>query len=126
MPNAHIQKSPSQSSGETYACANGTTLQNLGQTSTDVRLSSPNGRSRNITWQNVKIEFPIISTSGLAEDPEHESEMRYRKDGGNVVELADQHHSKFVRHGDVYFMKVYLRKSLMKKPEGFARPGAAP
>ena len=89
-------------------------------------MSSPTGRERNVTWQNVNIEFPILGTKMLAADPEHRSEIRYRDDGGTVVELKDNHESPFVSHGDVYFMKVYMKKKHLRKPEGVARPGAAP
>ena len=101
-------------------------LPNLGQATTEVRLSTTTGRQRNVTWQNVNIEFPILGTKMLASDPEHKSEIRYREDGGTVVELRDDHSSPFVSHGDVYFMKVYMKKKILQKHEGFVRPGAAP
>ena len=101
-------------------------LHNLGQATTEVRLSSATGRARNVTWQNVKIEFPILGTKALAADPDHRSEIRYRDDGGAVVELQDHHSSPSISHDDVYFMKVYMNTKNLRKPEGFARPGAAP
>ena len=89
-------------------------------------MSSATGRARNVTWQNVKIEFPILGTKALAADPDHRSEIRYRDDGGAVVELQDNQSSPFIGHGGVYFVKVYVTKKLLRTPEGFARPGAAP
>ena len=71
----------------------------------------------------MKIEFPILSTSALAEDPEHESDILYSKGGGAVIEVDTKNTSKFVRHGSVYFMKTYLRKRDLHKKQDFARPG---
>ena len=126
LPGATVQQSKGQKRGDTYSCANGSMLQNLGEATTEARLSSATGRARSITWQNVKIEFPILGTKALAADPEHRSEIRYRDDGGSVVELQDNHSSPFISHGDVYVMKVCMRTKLLRKPEGFVRPGAAP
>ena len=126
IPGATVEKSPSQLRGDTYSCANGGILENRGQARTPARLATHDGRQRNITWQNVKIEFPILGTKGLAADPDHKSEIRYRENGGTVVELEDKHESAFVSHGDVYFMKVYLRKKDMRTTDkGFVRLGAA-
>ena len=90
-----------------------------------MRLSAPDGHERDITWQHVKIEFPILSTAALTEDLEHESDIMYSKDGGKVIELKGEKISKFVRHGSAYFMKMFLRKRDLHKQSkpDFVRPG---
>ena len=66
LPGATIGPSKAQNRGDSYACADGGTLKNEGQTTTDTR--SAEGHAREITWQNVKVEFPILSTAGYTCD----------------------------------------------------------
>ena len=77
------------------------------------------------TNPNSEALFPILSTAALAEDPKHESDIVYSKGGGQVVEIKNRQISKFIRHGSVYFMKMFLRKRDLHKPSkmDFARPG---
>ena len=84
----------------------------------------PDGHEREIVWQHVKIEMPILSTSALTDDPKHPSDILYQKDGGQVIEVDTSNKSGFIRHGKVYFMKTYMKRSAFGKPkQGFVRHG---
>ena len=127
IPGATVVPSDAEHNNATYACANGSVLNNKGQTTTDVRFEKADGYQRQLTWQNVDIEMPIISTACLADDPEHQSDVMYGRDGGQIIEVQGDKRSNFIRNGSVYFVKTYLKQIMFERPNkapGFVRPGA--
>ena len=110
IPGAVVQPSPSNKS--TYATANGGQLKNRGQVTTQARTQE--GHNRTIVWQNVEIDMPILSTSGLC--PEDGDLVGYHNKGGVIYNHKTRHIGKFVREGNVYFMKVLVPRKLVKPP----------
>ena len=92
-----------------------------GQVTTPARTRE--GHKRTIVWKHVEVDMPILSTSGLC--PGQGDLVGYHKDGGFVYTHQTKDLSKFIREGNVYFMKIYVPKSLTQ-PKGESPPPPAP
>ena len=103
--------------GDSYKCADGCMLENKGEVTTEI--FTVEGHSRTVTWQNVDIEMPIMSTASYNDD---NYDVRYQTAGGQIINLQTNERSKFIRHGDVFFQKIIIRRPRKTNP-GFVRPG---
>ena len=123
IPKTKLRESSAQRKGQTYKAANGGILKNEGET--DVQVKMQEGHIDNVTWQNVKLDMPILSTARVADNNGGPAKkILYESDGGNVIR-ADGSTNAFIRHGDVYFQKIYIPKRLTEDAPGFARPGVS-
>ena len=106
VPNSKLRKSQAQRSGQTYTAANGGVMHNHGET--DLITKTQEGQVDTYTFQNVKLDMPILSTARVADTGK---KLLYDSDGGLILR-PDGDTSKFIRHGDVYFQKIHVPKSL--------------
>ena len=95
-------------------------MQNLGEST--VHTKTEEGTVRDITFQNVKLDLPILSTRCQTADG---SVMLYGHGSGLHLDPMRGTADKFVAHGGVYFQKIYFPKALTGDPLDFVRPGAA-
>ena len=77
------------------------------------------GIQQDVTWDTTDVDFPILSTPRLTR-------------GGNLIQhgerdgkmLGADATDAFIAHGDVYFLKMFIHKSLVQPEKGFAGQGA--
>ena len=78
-------------------------------------------------FEDTDVDMPIVSVSSLSKNGSDGSQVNFRQNGGEVVDLFNGDASKFVKRRGVYFMKLFYKKSQSlpdknKKPV-FSRPG---
>ena len=100
LPSFPVEPSPAQINGEAYACANGGMLANKGQVVTQTLTAEKHARQ--ITWQNVAIEMPILSTSSYNDD-NYDVQYHARGKGGTIINNDNGERIQFIRHGRVFF-----------------------
>ena len=119
FPGADVEESEAQKAGAVYRTATGQPFPNKGQMT--IPCTTQEGHRKTFVFQNADVTLPILSTSNMADS---DNDILYQKHGGKVAEVSTNKFSEFDRHGNVYFMKVYLKKQAFRKPKpGFARPG---
>ena len=78
-------------------------------------------------FEDTGVDMPIVSVSSLSKNGSDGSQVNFRQNGGEVVDLFNGDASKFVKRRGVYFMKLFYEKSQSlpdknTKP-AFSRPG---
>ena len=74
-------------------------------------------------WQNVDVDMPILSTSGLCTSDG--DLVGYHNKGGFVYNHETKDISKFVKEGNAYFMKAFVPKNMLKPKPDVPPPPAA-
>ena len=119
-----VAPSPMSRSGRQYRAANGSKIQNHGQTAAEFRTSE--GHSCGLVFQVADVERVLIGVTPLAEAGH---EVRLRKHDGEIVHTASGKRISLTRRGGVYQMAMFfLVKDAPGDPppavaSGFARPG---
>ena len=119
LPGAKVKPPPPSNS--TYATANGKQISDRGQVTSPARTQD--GDKRTIVWQKFEVDMPVLSNSGLC--PGQGDLAGYHKDGGLVYTHQTKDLRNFIRGGKVYFMQIYVLKSLTQ-PKGESPPPPAP
>ena len=117
LPNAKLDPP----NGRSYAAANGGAIKNKGQITTHTKTVE--GHIRDITWQNVDVDFPIQSTHQMTNGGKW---LLQGEDGGMLVDPNQKTIERHFRHGEVYFQKLFLPRRLMGNAADFVRQGVAP
>ena len=80
-------------------------------------------------FEDTDVDMPIVSVSSLSDNGTSGSQVNFRNNGGEVVDLLNGDSSKFVKRRGVYFMKLFFKKSqpapLRSKSSLFSGPGSA-
>jgi hypothetical protein len=105
-----VTSSPMSRAGRKYRAANGTRIQNLGQTS--VSFKTPEGHHCGMPFQIAEVERPLIAVSQLAAAG---NRIELGKDGGKIVNLVTGKVIHLLRKGGVYVLQM--------KIEAAAAPG---
>ena len=61
--------------------------------------------------------MPIISTNGLAK---RDNDVTFRAEDGFIQHNPTNELTKFIARGGVYFLKLYVPRSVVKKKPDFA------
>ena len=93
-------------------------MQNVGEST--VPTKTEEGTVRDITFQNVKLDPPILSTHEMTSDG---SFLIMGHDQGFHLDPRDGACDKFISHADVYFQNIFVPRSLTSKQQLFSRPG---
>ena len=107
--------------GATYQTATGDAFHNMGEM--DTPFLTENRHAKNVRFNNARVSMPILSMDRwnrqghrtTLDEPECES-FTVHKQTGEVDPVIN-------REG-VYFLKTCVNRRLLKRPSGFARPGA--
>ena len=71
--------------------------------------------------------MPIIAVTDISSNGKAGTEVCFRHNGGNILDVTTQKKSAFVRRRGVYFMKLFYKKNQCSKPNAndrdFTRPG---
>ena len=116
VPGAAVQKAKTAS----FTTANGGKIESNGQVTLPIAHAEGNTITR--TFKNIKVDLPILATSAMTTS---KGSVEYQEHGGIATHGPTQNKNKFLRFGDVYFMKGYLPKQICGKPSDFVRPGMA-
>ena len=120
LPGAKITESKAQRNKQMYAAAHGGLMANKGETT--IHAKTEQGNVKTITWQNVDLDMPILSTHYMTKDGQA---LLYGHEHGLWLDPKKNTADNFISHGDVYFMKLYVPKHLTTKDPVFSGPGVA-
>ena len=98
-----VTSSPMSRAGRKYRAANGTRIQNLGQTS--VSFKTPEGHHCGMPFQIAEVERPLIAVSQLAAAG---NRVELGKDGGKIVSLTTGKVIHLLRKGGVYVLQMKI------------------
>ena len=82
-------------------------------------------------FEDTDVDMPILSVTSLSDNGSEGSQVNFRNDGGEVVDLSNNRSSNVVKRRGVYFIKLFMKKvksgqcSFRPKDLGFTRPGSA-
>ena len=92
-----------------------------------VNALSAEGHQISQNFEDTDVEFPIIAVTGLSNEGQKGTEVRFRQGEGTVIDNHTQNRSRFIRRRGVYFMKLLVpRNEGVHDDEGklsFVRPG---
>ena len=88
----------------------------------DIPATTTNGHATCTTYVDADVDMPILSVAMLCEDG---SQVMCGKKGG-VILHPDGERTRFHKRRGVYFLKMLVKKSLVKSNDmDFVRPGSA-
>ena len=82
-------------------------------------------------FEDTDVDMPILSITSLSDNGSEGSQVNFRNDGGEVVDLSNNRSSNVVKRRGVYFIKLFMKKvesgkcNFRPKDLGFTRPGSA-
>ena len=108
-PEYEVQESPGSKAGQKYTCANGETIENLGEKILDVVMDD--GVETTIKYQACDVKKPLNSVSEICDagDPENGQYVIFSKWGGAIVNPTTGRHVPFERELGVYTMGMWVK-----------------
>ena len=117
FPGAKVNAPEKGSTG--FKTANGGRVVDKG--TVDIEVVTEEGAEKVTRWVNAEVAMPILSTKLLAKN---NGEVRCREEGGEIVNLVTGDTTSFISANGVYFLKLYVHKSITL-PRGY-RPEDGP
>ena len=111
FPGSKLEESTGQRAGHTMTAANGSKIKDEGQMT--IRVKTVNGHTVRIPFVNADVSMPILSLAKLAS----EHDAVFRQDDGELIHRRTKNRIPFVKRLGVYFMKVAIKKSVVR-PDG--------
>ena len=104
------------------ATASGEELKSRGCFRLDAFSSEGNPISQ--VFEDADVDMPIMAVGELSTNGDLGSNVLFRKNDGDLIDIKTNAVSKFVRRKGVYFMRIYVPRDNRQSP-GFQRPGTA-
>ena len=94
-----------------------------------VKCMTAEGNPIEQEFEDIDVDMPILAVTCLAANGEKGSQVIFRKQDGEIVDLSNNRSSNFVKRRGVYFIKLFIKKDqpsksiVKKKKPDFTRPG---
>ena len=92
-----------------------------------VQAITAEGNSLTPEFEDADVDMPIVAVTDISRNGKAGTEVCFRNNGGDILDVTTQKRSAFVRRRGVYFMKLFYKKNQCSKPNAidrdFTRPG---
>ena len=102
-------RAKSEPSDVRMSTANGQELRSRGKFT--VQALTAEGNMLNPEFEDADVDMPIVAVTDISKNGSNGTEVRFRNNGGDVLDVTTQRKSAFVRRRGVYFMKLFYKKT---------------